>query len=129
MQIVGGIVALACLILGYRPKLYCGCVLFELGENWGGLSLGRFSFVSTKSTEYTRQHELGHSIQNAQWGPLFPFVIGIPSAIRYWYREWVINCSKRPRPLNLLPYDSIWFEGQATQYGKDFYNKYCKESR
>lgn len=32
-------------------------------------------------------HEYGHGIQHLWWGPLFPFVIGIPSAARYWLRE------------------------------------------
>lgn len=57
-------------------------------------------------------HEYGHSIQNIIFGPLFPFVIGIPSALRYWYRE--LNSEKIT-----TPYDAIWFEGWASKLGKN----------
>jgi hypothetical protein len=62
-------------------------------------------------------------LQNLIWGPLFPFVIAIPSAIRYWYRE--LKYYRK----GLYPdtdYDSIWFEGQATKWGNKVYNR--KES-
>ena len=48
-----------------------------------------------------------------------PFVICIPSAIRYWYREFIWHCNKEK--FNKLPeYDAIWFEGQATKWGKKY---------
>ena len=47
-------------------------------------------------------------------GIIYPFLIGIPSAIRYWYRELkYYRKNKQPS----TPYDSIWFEGQATRWG------------
>ena len=49
-----------------------------------------------------------------------PFVICIPSAIRYWYRE--LKYYRK----GLYPetdYDSIWFEGQATKWGNKVYNR------
>ena len=59
-------------------------------------------------------HEYGHSIQNLWWGWLMPFVICIPSAVRYWYREIRYAIGKPPK----TKYDDIWFEGQATKLGK-----------
>lgn len=48
-----------------------------------------------------------------------PFVICIPSAIRYWYREFIWHFNKEK--FNKLPeYDAIWFEGQATKWGKKY---------
>lgn len=44
-----------------------------------------------------------------------PFVIAIPSAIRYWYRTFKYSKKKIKAPTS---YDSVWFEGQATEYGK-----------
>lgn len=44
------------------------------------------------------------------WGPLFPFVIALPSAIRYHYQNW-----RSKKGLENKPYDAIWFEGQATK--------------
>ena len=43
------------------------------------------------------------------------FVITIPSVIRYWYRNWALAQGKK-----LPDYDAIWFEGQATKWGKKY---------
>lgn len=45
-----------------------------------------------------------------------PFVVCIPSAIRYWYFEFY------RRKHNKFPceYDAIWFEGQASRWGKKY---------
>lgn len=93
--------------------------IVEIGHNWGGLELGAVALCARYSTNFprsfdnVRKHEFGHSIQNIIWGPFFPFVIGIPSAIRYWYREYLY---KHHKPIT-TDYDSIWFEGQATRWG------------
>ena len=45
--------------------------------------------------------------------------ISIASAIRYHYRNWI----KKHKPtINLPPYDSIWFEGEATKIGNYYKN-------
>lgn len=44
------------------------------------------------------------------------FVIAVPSAIRYWYREFLMR-SGRMKVSELPSYDSLWFEGQATEFG------------
>lgn len=93
--------------------------IVEVGDHWGGLELGavalcgRYSDAAPLYFDEVRKHEFGHSLQNLIWGPLFPFVIGIPSAIRYWYREYLYRHGKKPK----TKYDDIWFEGQATRWG------------
>jgi hypothetical protein len=56
------------------------------------------------------------------FGVLFPFIIAIPSVIRYWnYQRKIKNHSGEGR-LELPPYDDVWFEGQATRLGEQFKN-------
>ena len=94
--------------------------IVEIGGNWGGLDLGAVSLCGGYTTkcpdenwfQHTRRHEFGHSFQNIIWGPLFPFVIAIPSAIRYHYQNW-----RSSKGLPNKEYDAIWFEGQATRWG------------
>ena len=117
MNIIGGIVALVLLCMGYKPKKFGTCIYFVVGKWWGGLNLGMFFITDAVQDEHTLKHEFGHSVQNAMYGVLFPFIVAIPSAVRYWVREYQ---SKRGKWLE--PYDAIWFEGQATALG----NKYIQ---
>ena len=54
----------------------------------GGISLGRYVVLNTGlSSKYaTFAHERGHSIQSMILGPLYLFVIGIPSIL--WAAWW-----------------------------------------
>lgn len=45
-----------------------------------GLSLGHFIFVPIHASENTLKHEYGHFVDSTCLGPLYIFVIGIPSA-------------------------------------------------
>lgn len=65
-------------------------------------------------------HEWGHGIQNIILGPLMPFLVAIPSCIRYWYRELLVRSGEK-KYADLPDYDSIWFEGWATKLGKKYY--------
>lgn len=50
----------------------------------GGISLGRYIIVRSEMRDYTGRtewHEYGHSRQSMILGPLYLFVIGIPSLI------------------------------------------------
>lgn len=114
MNLIGAIVALALILTKHKPKKHCGCIYFEVGKSgWGGLELGCFFLCSPGASLHTKNHEYGHSLQNALWGPLFPFVIAIPSAIRYHYRNLELKQGYQLR----TQYDDIWFEGQATKWG------------
>lgn len=115
MTLIGCIVAMALKAMGYKPKRYGYCWHFEVGENWGGINLGVVFITSKNPSTHTKNHEHGHALQNCYWGFMFPFVIGIPSLVRCWYFMLTPN-KKHP------PYDSIWFEGQATEWGDRFMN-------
>lgn len=114
-------------LVGYELKIKThanGCSLItEVGGNWGGLELGAVALCGNYSQsnknwfEHTRRHEFGHSIQHLYLGPLFIFIVAIPSACRYWYQRIMQKKGKR-FPADW--YDSIWFEGGATKTGTKF---------
>lgn len=114
MNLFGAIGAAAMLVLGVKPTLHAGSVVFRVGHNWGGVSLGFFCFVCEEAGERTLNHEFGHSIQNAILGPLFPFIVAIPSFTRYW-----IFVNNQKKGIKNPDYDSVWFEGSAIQWGTD----------
>lgn len=120
MTLIGLIVAVFLLLIGLNPKRLGWCYYFEFGHYWGGLNLGIIFLCSKDSNSKDKKHEFGHSIQNCYFGFLMPFIISVPSAIRYWYRRWKKRCGVE----NLPHYDSIWFEGQATRLGIQVYRKY-----
>ena len=116
MSMIGLLVILFSLFFN-KVRVYHGRLYAVWGKGWGGLELGCFFICSESSGEHTFAHECGHGLQNCIWGPLFPFVIGIPSMARYWYRYF----KRKNNPgIKLPPYDSIWFEGQATKWGEQY---------
>lgn len=119
MTLVGLIVAFVLVIAGYKPKKWNYCYYFEVGESWGGLELGAFFITNKNSSQHVKNHEHGHGIQNCYLGPFMPFVICVPSAIRYWYREIKYLRKNKMPPTD---YDSIWFECSATKLGVELNN-------
>ena len=117
LTLIGLIVAGVLLGMGKKPKQWGWCYYFEIGDGWGGLELGIIFLTSKKPSTHTKCHEFGHAIQNCYFGPLMPFLVCIPSAIRYWYRR--IRRSKGLK--NKTAYDDIWFEGQATRLGYKYW--------
>ena len=122
LTLVGAVCALALLITGHRPKIFHGFVYFEVGSGWGGFEAGPFFFVNKNPARRTMQHEAGHGIQNIIFGPLMPFVVSIPSAVRYWYRLYLVRSGKK-KSYELPPYDSMWFEGWATSLGEKYFSE------
>lgn len=120
MTFIGAVAALGLLVIGHKPKHLGPNVYFVVGKNWGGVELGAFFLTSAAGENTTKYHEAGHGLQNLIWGPLMPFVVCIPSAVRYWYRELKYYRKGVTPPTE---YDSIWFEGQATRWGNKVYNK------
>lgn len=116
MSLIGLIATLCFLIGGQKPHGIYGIWKFEVKERWGGADLGCMYVRDTTSTEAVDRHEVGHSYQNCILGPLFPFIVAIPSAIRYWDRQRRIANGE-----TLKPYDSIWFEGSATDIGDELF--------
>ena len=82
----------------------------------GSFSLGMFVFLEKYSSSRLVAHEIGHSYQNIIFGPLKPFLVSIPSVIRFWLFGG--------RHLDWDAYNKAWFEGQATKLGiKHYLNK------
>lgn len=121
MTLIGCFVALVLILTKHKPKKWLYGYYFEVGKNWGGFEMGPFFVYNNPSNEHGRNHEFGHGIQNCFFGPFTPFVISIPSAIRYWYREYLVKVKKK-KYSDLPDYDSIWFEGQATKIGYEYMN-------
>lgn len=108
--------SIATLLIGLFNKnlnVFHDSLYTEVGKDWGGLELGD-SFVCCKdSADSLKEHELGHTFQNAIYGPFFLLMIWIPSALRYWHRR--LHHSTKP-------YNAIWFENSATNIGKEICN-------
>lgn len=119
MNIIGGLVALILLCCGKRPKRHGWNIYFELPVNFG-LELGIFFIAPVNDSLHTKNHELGHSIQNIYFGPFTIGAVCIPSAARFWFLELMY----RIRGEQETEYDAIWFEGQATNSGTEFYRWY-----
>lgn len=99
------------------------CHYAMLFNNWGGLELGTNFLLADNMGEdwtlHTKQHETGHTFQNALFGPLAIFLIFIPSAVRYW-----INTIRSHNGKENKPYDLFWAEGSASTIGKEYYTNY-----
>ena len=127
MSLIGLITALICIIF-LKGKVHRNGFTFivEAGGNWGGINLGCVSLCGGYTTvcpnenwfQHTRRHEFGHSLQNLIFGPLFPFIVAIPSAIRYHYQNY-----RSSKGLPNKEYDAIWFEGMATKWGTKIIDK------
>ena len=87
MTLIGAFPAIALLITGHKPQVFGWDICFVVGKNWGGVSFGVFIFVDSVDDFHNKCHEHGHGLQNILMGPLFPFIVGIRSTIRYWMRE------------------------------------------
>lgn len=109
-----GLLVISFSALFKRVHVYHGRLYAVWGKNWGGLELGPF-FIIGENCENSRAHETGHGLQNIILGPLMIVLVSIPSCIRYWYLEL-----KYYRKGLYKDYDAIWFEGQATRWGKKF---------
>lgn len=112
--IIGKVKTFSGRLYGIFPKIF--------GKDWG-FAIGCFYFVANNEKDICElniglhTHECGHGIQNIIFGPLMPFLVLIPSMIRYWYREIKI---KKGKGEFLKPYDCIWFEAQASYYGRKY---------
>lgn len=112
LTVCGAVVALFLMATGHRPHRWGACWYFIVGKRyWGGLNFGPVFLTDKMDYEHTKCHEHGHAIQNCFIGPfILPLVV--LSALRYHVRDW-----KAARGEVLKPYDSWWFEGQATKIG------------
>lgn len=91
----GCICALVMLIIGKKPEKFHNRIYFRVGKDWGGFEAGPFFFCDETPTLELKQHECGHGIQNIVLGPLTPFLVSLPSALRYWMREFRTQKGKK----------------------------------
>lgn len=116
LTFIGALVTLFCLIF-LKGKLHKNGfgVITEVGGNWGGISMGPFAFCGNyyggDYWEVISAHEFGHSLWHQHWimGPLFIFLVAIPSVIRYWY--------ERKHDVQKDWYIKFWAEDDATKIG------------
>lgn len=120
ITLIGCIMAAGLLILGERPeKNRLGWVFKVEWVKGAGVSFGPFAVTPQKPSEYLLKHEFGHSIQNCFLGPFMVILVAIPSIVRFWYREFLHK--ENGVPYNKMPaYDSVWFEGTATELGGQY---------
>lgn len=110
MTIIGYIIALIMLITFHKPRFYKGVMYFISRKINGGFSVGMVLVVCNES-DALKNHEIGHTYQNAIFGIFMPFIVSIPSMIRYWYIEHQEKKGKE------IYYDGVWFEKSATDIG------------
>ena len=97
------------------------------GGGWG-FEAGCFIFSNTQSIYDDNGsffcHEYGHCVPQALvFGPLHLFICGIPSAIRFWYRDML-----QSKGIQLKTnYDDFWVEGTATKWGWAWYQSAKKK--
>lgn len=115
LTILGLLAASALIVLGYKPKRFGFAWCFEVGKGWGGLNLGIIIFCGKGSSNTLKAHEYGHSIQNTKYGAAMVFLT-LASAARYWYYTVMEDWLGKKLP----PYESWWFERDATALGTQF---------
>lgn len=120
MTLIGFIISIVLLVSGHKPKKYHCLIYFEVSRGWGGFNCGPFFFVNKNPSRHVLEHESGHGVQNTKYGLLMPFIVAIPSAIRYHYREYLVKYQGVKRS-SLPKYDSIWFEKEATELGRQYF--------
>ena len=81
----------------------------------GGISLGLFIFAPDSEEPWCRDmavHEYGHTWQSLMLGPLYLFVVGLPSIV--WARSG--SCIRMRRERN-IPYSAFYTERWADSLG------------
>lgn len=75
----------------------------------GGITLGEYIIIGGKWDESDVRHEYGHVRQSLYLGPLYLFVVGIPSLLWAWY--W--------NPSRGVSYYSFYTEKWAEKLGSE----------
>lgn len=100
-----------------KIEFYNGSFVGLHNNLWGGISLGVFILISgNKDNNWiknTKVHEYGHSIQSLILGPLYLFIIGIPSIIWCNSKKYI-----KLRKENCISYFSFYPERWANYLGE-----------
>lgn len=112
LSIIIGVPVYAVLRMRHKKmKVYRGIPYIDVGMNWGGFSCGWFFVCSKTASIKTKNHEIGHLIQNAKVGGFKMLAMTVFSMLRYHTRKLLRIKT---------PYDAWWFEEQATKLGKEW---------
>jgi len=113
LTLLGYVLLLILLPFG-RVKRFNYCLYLELNKTtqWG-FAMGTVFFVTKDASIRMKQHEFGHTVQNAIFGPFQLILVAIPSVVRFWYRRYLYFRKKFPKTV----YDSVWFENTASYIG------------
>lgn len=110
LTLLGLVATLVVMCFGKFPKAYKGIYYQSIFKNWGGWEFGLMFLCDEDENIYIKKHELGHTYQNALLGIFQPFLVWLPSAFRYQWREHIYRVQKRnPKkyPDPLPSYDAI----------------------
>lgn len=117
-NVLGGLLFLYLLIKDPKAEhgYYHGAVVTPWKEGKGSMGLGMFIFFGHKSSpeaEEVMVHEWGHTVQSVILGPLFVFVIGLPSLI------WAYTpCFVKLREKKGIEYTDLYCEKWASGMGE-----------
>lgn len=118
MTLFGGILALIALIAKcFGVKVEFGKFYWvgfaKIGPDyWGGCDTGLFFLRDHKSEGDLMSHEWGHTFEGVVLGPLFIFLVAIPSAVRWW-----IDWFKQKKTGQGIDYNAFWAEDAASACG------------
>ena len=117
---------------GKTDRFHYGIVTYIDKKNFGGVSLGVFTFVCANRSEAwthdTRIHEYGHTFQSLLLGPLYFPVVGIPSFI--WCNLPVFAKQHKADPGHYYKlYCESWANSWGSYFAKDTFleDKYFKD--
>lgn len=112
----------------YEYKIVAGRINVVFAADLPGamnLGLVYITDVDSQDDMELHYHEIGHSIQNAWFGPFFIVIVAIPSLVRAMFWDKVVD--KELRETGTYPdYNRIWFEGQATKLGETYIKQRLK---
>lgn len=111
---------------------YFGGATFVTDEfgGYGGMSLGNYintnirdeiigSFQSRVISDPLYMHEYGHTFDSQFWGPLYLFVVGIPSWLSANKSEQIVV-----NGLKIHEHDFKSFERRANKYASQYFGQY-----
>lgn len=117
-NILGGLLCLFLFLKDPKAKhgYYHGAIVTPWKQGKGSMGLGMFIFFGhqgSPETEEVMVHEWGHTVQSVILGPLFVFVIGLPSLI------WAYTpCFVKLRKNKGIPYTDLYCEKWASGMGE-----------
>lgn len=86
ITLIGLVAFLFLSVRGERFKKFGPIICFPITDGWG-LNLGLVAIVPKDFNFNTNCHEFGHCLQACLFGPIMPFIIAIPSVVRFWFRK------------------------------------------